>query len=106
MENGIPLVAGTVSTVMFAASMLPMVAKAVVTRDLHSYSLSSLALTHVANLVHSIYVFSLPVGPIWALHTFYVVVTGLMLALSLIYTARLRSRRVSARILDASTCET
>jgi hypothetical protein len=30
-------------------------------------------------VVHSVYVFSLPPGPLWALHSFYLVSTGLML---------------------------
>jgi hypothetical protein len=106
METNIPVIAGSVSTVMFAASMVPMVTKALVTRDLHSYSLSSLALTHVANLVHSIYVFSLPLGPIWALHSFYVVVTGLMLALMLIYSVNRRARYSSTRSLSIGACRT
>jgi hypothetical protein len=33
----------------------------------------------VGNLVHSVYVFSLPVGPIWVLHGFYLVSSALML---------------------------
>jgi hypothetical protein len=35
--------------------------------------------------VHSIYVFSLPPGPLWILHSFYLVTTGLMLAWFLRY---------------------
>lgn len=56
----IPLLAGTVSTVLFAASMLPMLLKAVRTKDLASYSVGNMALTNVANAVHSFYVFDLP----------------------------------------------
>jgi hypothetical protein len=32
-----------------------------------------------------VYVFSLPAGPIWLLHTFYLITTGLMLAWYLRY---------------------
>ena len=37
--------------------------------------------------MHSIYVFSLPPGPIWALHGFYLVTTGVMLLLYMRYGA-------------------
>ena len=50
------VLAGSVSTAIFAVGMLPMVVKAVATRDLRSYSLSSLALVNVGNAVHSVYV--------------------------------------------------
>ena len=79
----IPLIAGTVSTVVFAVSNLPMLGKALRTRDVSSYSLASLAMINAANLVYSLYVFSLPFGPIWALHTFYVVSCAIMLVLCL-----------------------
>lgn len=80
--------AGTISTVLFASSTLPMVVKAVRTKDLSSYSLANLILANVGNAVHCIYVVHLPVGPIWALHGFYVVTTGLMLLWCLRYRPR------------------
>ncbi|MET4589050.1 hypothetical protein [Arthrobacter sp. 754] len=76
----LPLLAGTLSTVLFALGMLPMLLKAARTKDLASYSLGNLVLSNVANAVHSIYVFNLPAGPIWALHLAYVLASGLMLA--------------------------
>lgn len=81
----IPLLAGTVSTVLFAASMLPMLLKAVRTKDLGSYSVGNIALTNIANAVHSFYVFDLPAGPVWLLHSFYVVASALMLIWCLRY---------------------
>ena len=77
----IPLIAGTVATVVFAISNLPMLTKALRTRDVSSYSLVSLGMINAANAVYSLYVFTLPVGPIWALHTFYVVSCAVMLVL-------------------------
>lgn len=77
----IPLIAGTVSTVVFAVSNLPMLRKALRTRDVSSYSLMSLVMINAANVVYSLYVFTLPPGPIWALHTFYLVSCAIMLAL-------------------------
>ena len=85
----IPLLAGTISTVVFAVSNLPMLRKAMRTRDVSSYSLSSMLMINAANVVYSLYVFSLPFGPIWGLHTFYLVSCAIMLVLCL------RARRVS-----------
>ncbi|HET9349024.1 MAG TPA: hypothetical protein VFO13_07790, partial [Arthrobacter sp.] len=44
-----------------------------------SYSFGYLALSNAANAVHSVYVVSLPPGPIWLLHFFYVVASALLL---------------------------
>lgn len=74
------MVAGTVSTVLFTASMLPMLLKAARTKDLSSYSLGNLLLANIANAVHSLYVYSLPAGPIWLLHGSYVLASAVMLA--------------------------
>jgi uncharacterized protein with PQ loop repeat len=79
MDVGLPVLAGTVSTLIFASSVLPMLVKAVRTKDLSSYSLGNIVLSNVGNVIHSVYVFSLPPGPIWAMHSFYLVATGLML---------------------------
>ena len=86
----IPILAGTISTVVFAVSNLPMLRKALRTRDVSSYSLSSLVMINGANMVYSLYVFTLPFGPIWGLHTFYVVSCAVMLVLCL------RQRRPAA----------
>jgi hypothetical protein len=88
----LPVVAGGVSTVLFAASALPMLIKAGRTRDLRSYSLSNIVLSNVGNAVHSIYVFNLPAGPIWVLHTFYLTSTALMLVWYLRFAIGRRSR--------------
>ena len=85
MDTTVPLLAGMVSTAIFAGSVLPMVVKAFRSRDLSSYSLGNLALANLGNVVHSVYVFSLPAGPLWVLHCFYLLTTGLMLAWFLRY---------------------
>ncbi|HKD96804.1 MAG TPA: hypothetical protein VKB69_04290 [Micromonosporaceae bacterium] len=77
----VPVLAGVVSTMIFVLSTLPMLTKAFRSRDLVSYSLGNIALANVGNAVHSIYVFSLPPGPIWALHSFYLMTSALMLGL-------------------------
>ncbi len=81
--------AGVLSTGLFAMSYLPMLVKAARTRDLSSYSLGNLAITNAGNAVHSVYVFSLPVGPIWFLHSFYLLASVLML----VWFFRFRSAR-------------
>ena len=101
--------AGTMSTAIFVTSALPMLVKAARTRDLDSYSRGQLVLANVGNAINSVYVFSLPVGPIWFLHVFNLVCTLLMLAWHLRYAGRRRlplsrSRRSwsSCRRRDAS----
>lgn len=88
MEMNLPVIAGAISTTIFALSTLPMLFKAFRTKDLSSYSLGNILLANVGNVVHSAYVFSLPPGPIWLLHTFYLVTTGLMLVWYLRYGRR------------------
>jgi hypothetical protein len=88
MEMNLPVIAGAISTTIFALSTLPMLFKAFRTKDLSSYSLGNILLANVGNVVHSAYVFSLPPGPIWLLHTFYLVTTGLMLVWYLRYARR------------------
>jgi uncharacterized protein with PQ loop repeat len=84
----LPVVAGMISTALFVFSMLPMLYKALRTKDLKSYSPGNLALSNAGNAVHSVYVFSLPVGPIWLLHSFYVIAAALMLIWYLRYRHR------------------
>lgn len=90
--------AGVVSTGLFAMSYVPMLAKAARTKNLSSYSLGNLAITNAGNAVYSAYVFSLPFGPIWFLHTFYVVASLLMLVWFL------RSRVAVTRPRSATPC--
>jgi uncharacterized protein with PQ loop repeat len=85
MDTNFALIAGSISTAIFAVSTLPMLLKAFRTKDLKSYSLGNILLANVGNVIHSIYVLSLPSGPIWLLHSFYLVTTGLMLAWYLRY---------------------
>lgn len=86
--DSLTVVAGVVASLVFAASALPMLAKAFRSKDLTSYSRGNLVLANVGNAVYSVYVFSLPFGPIWLLHTFYVLSSALMLAWSLRYDPR------------------
>lgn len=86
--SSLAVLAGFASTALFVTSTLPMLAKAWRTRDLSSYSLGQLLLSNLGNAVYSVYVFSLPPGPVWALHAFYVVSTATMLVWFLRYGMR------------------
>jgi uncharacterized protein with PQ loop repeat len=88
METSLPVIAGVISTIIFALSTLPMLVKAFQTKDLRSYSLGNILLSNVGNVIHALYVFSLPPGPIWLLHSFYLITTGLMQVLYLRYEWR------------------
>lgn len=85
MEATLPVLAGTLSTVLFMLGAMPMLLKAIRTRDMSSYSLGHIAMTNAGNVIHAIYVFSLPPGPLWLMHTFWIVSTALMLAWYLKY---------------------
>jgi hypothetical protein len=86
----VALLAGMASTTLFVVSYLPMLRRAVRTRDLTSYSRPSLVLANVGNVVQAVYVVALPVGPIWFLHGFYLAASGLMLGLHLRHHPRER----------------
>lgn len=90
MAMGIDLsvIAGTISTIIFACGELPMLLKAFQTKSLRSYSLGNILLANMGNVIHSIYVFHLPPGPIWLLHSFYLISAGLMLIWYLRYERR------------------
>jgi hypothetical protein len=79
MSSSVPVLAGSISTAIFIASTLPMLLKAARTKDLTSYSLGNIVLANIGNLTYAVNVFSLPIGPVWALHGFHLCATGLML---------------------------
>ncbi len=85
MDTNLPTIAGFVSTALFALGTLPMLTKAFRTKNLASYSLGNILLSNVGNLVYSLYVFQLPAGPVWFLHSYNLLTTGLMLAWYLKY---------------------
>jgi uncharacterized protein with PQ loop repeat len=92
METNLPVIAGIISSTIFTLSALPMLWKAFRMKDLKSYSLSNILLSNVGNIIHSIYIFHLPAGPIWLLHSFYLVTTGLMLVGYLRYERQSNAR--------------
>ena len=97
MGTSLPLLAGSVSTAIFVASTLPMLVKAGRTKDLASYSLGNIVLANIGNLIYAFYVFSLPLGPVWALHGFHLGATGLMLFWYLRHVRRIRPRQERTR---------
>lgn len=89
----VQLLAGSVSTLLFATSNLPMLLKVYKTRDMRSYSFSYIAMNNVGNIFHWLYVSSLPPGPIWLLHTFFTV-SSLLLLIGYVRYERFRGLNV------------
>jgi hypothetical protein len=98
----VAVLAGSVSTALFVGSYLPMLLKAFRTKDLDSYSRGNLVLATVGNAVYSVYVFSLPLGPIWFLHSFYVIATLMMLVWHVRHAVPARPGRPTA---DDDECD-
>jgi hypothetical protein len=99
MSSNVPVIAGIVSTGIFAVSTMPMVLKAARTRDLSSYSGGNLLLSNLGNVLYAIYVFSMPMGPAWALYGFNLTVSATML----VYWLQYRTSRPRTRVATAST---
>lgn len=71
---------GIIAAVTFIVSSMPMVVKAVRTRDLRSYSAGNLILANVGNGSQTIYLITgVPFGPLWLLHGFNTTVSLFML---------------------------
>ena len=87
-QQSVAMIAGFGSSLIFILSNFPMVAKAVRTRNLASYSLGQILLANVGNLLYWLYVADLPLGPIWFLHGFNTAVALLMLSLYLCFEAK------------------
>ncbi len=79
MKANLPSIAGFIATALFAIGTLPMLAKAIRTKNLSSYSLSNILISNVGNMIYSLYVFRLPPGPVWFLHSYNLLTTGLMM---------------------------
>lgn len=77
--NTIQLVAGAIATTIFVGSNLPMLWKALTTRNLSSYSLAQIGLANAGNIVNWLYIAGLPFGPVWLLHGFNTAVALVML---------------------------
>lgn len=100
MRIDVPVVAGVLSTCVFVLATMPMLVKAARTKDLSSYSVGNLLMSNAGNVLYSFYVFSLPVGPAWALHAFNVFI-GLTM---LIWWLRYRKPRNTA--VEQATAQT
>ena len=100
----VQLVAGIASSSMFVVGTFPMLLKAFKTKDLKSYSLGNIALSNLGNLVHWIYISSLPLGPIWFLHGFSTLATGLMLFWYVRYAMHCTLARLSGCLGNWGEC--
>lgn len=87
------LFAGICSTILFTTSTIPMLLKALRTRDMQSYSVSQIALSNLGNGVHWLYILGLPFGPIWFLHGFHTLTTAVMLVWCVQHHLRTGSHR-------------
>ena len=109
MDLNLPMIAGFISTTLFALGTLPMLTKAFRTKNLASYSLGNIVISNVGNLIYSIYMFNLPPGPIWFLHGYNLLSTGLMLIWYLKYEGfplqlRTLSERATRGLLSSPCC--
>ncbi|WP_019586065.1 hypothetical protein [Deinococcus apachensis] len=86
--TSVPLLAGMVATALFVLSNLPMLARALRSKDLRSYSLTNLVMINAGNAFYWLYVANLPPGPIYVLHSVYTVASAAMLLLYLRYRGR------------------
>jgi hypothetical protein len=73
------LMAGSISSLFFISSNLPMLWKVFRTKNLRSYSFAHILFNNIGNIIYWLYISSLPLGPIWIMHTFYTVTSILML---------------------------
>jgi hypothetical protein len=104
MSGHVAVIAGTISTGIFATSTMPMVRKAARTKDLSSYSGGNLVLSNLGNLLYAIYIFSLPIGPAWFLYSFNLAISATMLGYWLRYRVpRTPSPPSKPRIIDTPT---
>lgn len=79
------IIAGSLSSLIFAAGTLNMVIKAWRTKDMRSYSVTMLILNNIGNVVYWAYVASLPFGPIYLMHGFYTVASFILLGWWLLF---------------------
>ena len=87
------LLAGSISTMIFAASNIPMLLKVLRTKEVGSYSATNIVLANVGNLIYWVYLATLPFGPVWLLHGYNTITTVLMLALYLRFRNKHSTRR-------------
>lgn len=73
------LMAGSISSLFFISSNLPMLWKVYRTKNLRSYSFINILFNNIGDAVYWLYIGSLPIGPIWVMHAFYTVTSMLML---------------------------
>ena len=92
--ESIQLLAGFASTAIFASSKVPMVTKALKTRDLHSYSLGHIGLSTTGNMINWLYVISLPLGPVWLLQGLFTMADLVMLVCYVVFEHRSKLGKV------------
>ncbi|CAI9412695.1 hypothetical protein [Nocardioides sp. T2.26MG-1] len=106
MSTGLASLAGAIATLLFVTSTLPMLTKAVRTRDLTSYSGSNLAVANVGNIAQTLYLTTVPSIPIWALHLFNTLASASMLALWIRHRPVEGPRRAAGRAASTPSAPT
>ena len=99
------LFAGSAAAAIFMISQLPMLIKARRTKDLTSYSFTNIGLANVGNVLYAVYVFQVPVGPVWATHGFNLTTSGLMLFWYLRYGSRPQLTASRTAVNDLEECK-
>lgn len=84
----VQIIAGSLSSLMFASGTVSMLVKVWRTHDLRSYSRAQIILNNIGNLIYWLYVWSLPVGPVWILHGFFTASSLVMLIAFHVYCTR------------------
>lgn len=79
------ILAGSFSSLIFMCGTLSMLLKTWQTHNVDSFSMASLLLNNLGNLIYWMYVLSLPFGPIYFLHGFYTLATILMMSWYFLY---------------------
>lgn len=85
----IQILAGFISSIIFAIGQISMLVKVLKTRNLKSYTLSNLVLANLGNLIDWVYLVTVP-GPLWYLHSFFTITTAVMLLFYLCYELGLK----------------
>lgn len=96
MSTGLASFAGMLATLLYVLASLPMLYKAARTRDLRSYSGANLVMANAANAAQTIYVATLPPGPLWLLHAFNTATAAVMLTWWLMHRPRDRCPSIQA----------
>lgn len=93
----VQLVAGMVSSCIFATGTMAMLVKTLRTKDVSSFSMVTMVANNIGNGVNWVYILSLPFGPIHILHGFYTIAAMIMLVCCIVYRERVTYQQIDIR---------